>query len=216
MTTTLLGRPVLLLVDPQGGALVSAAEQSIPCVGAEEAFPVMIRVRDAARRAGIPILVTQELHRGDGIDFGRELDGSEKEHCVEGTAEAELIPELRPQGPMEYHVIKRRYSGFFGTDLDLLLRGLGARTLVMAGGLTDVCLHYTAVDAHQLDYHIRVLRDATPASTERAREASLAAIEYLQKGAVITSEDAIESFETYSENGNAARSSVGFNGGRQG
>jgi nicotinamidase-related amidase len=199
MTTTLVGRPVLLLVDPQGGALVSAPEQSIPCVGAEEAFPVMIRVRDAARRAGIPIVVTQELHRGDGIDFGRELDGSEKEHCIEGTAEAELIPELRPQGPMEYHVMKRRYSGFFGTDLDLLLRGLGARTLVIAGGLTDVCLHYTAVDAHQFDYHVRVIEDATPASSERARQASLAAIEYLQAGAVITSSQVIEAFRQYGQ-----------------
>lgn len=193
----IIGQPVLLLVDPQQGALIPQEEQPIPCVGADEAFPVMIRTRDAARSAGVPIVITQELHRPDLIDFGRELDGAESVHCLEGTPEADLIPELRPILPREYLVPKRRYSGFFGTDLDLLLRGLGARTLLMAGGLTDVCLHYTAVDAHQLDYHVRVLRDATPASSEAAREAALDAIEYLQAGAVITAEEAIQAFAQY-------------------
>jgi biuret amidohydrolase len=188
----LVGQPVLLLIDPQQGGLIPPEEQPIPCVGAEEAFPIMVKLRDAARDANVPIIVTQELHRSDHVDFGRELDGRESEHCVEGTAEAELIPELQPTGPGEYLVRKRRYSGFFGTDLDLLLRGLRAETLILAGGLTDVCLHYTAVDAHQLDYRIRVVRDATPASSEEARQASLAALEYLQSGALVTSDEVIE------------------------
>jgi nicotinamidase-related amidase len=199
---------VLLLVDPQQGGSFPPDQQPIRCIGADEAIPVMIRVRDAARRAGIPIIVTQELHRTDRVDFGRELDGQEAVHCLEGTDEARLVPELAPSGPREYLVPKRRYSGFFGTDLDLLLRGLGTQTVVMAGGLTDVCLHYTAVDAHQHDYRIRVISDATPASSEQAREASLRAIEYLQTGAVVPSETILAAFDAFASAERTGRSEL--------
>ena len=59
----------------------------------------------------------------------------------------------------------------------------------MVGGLTDVCIHYTAVDAHQWDYHIRVVTDAVAGSSEDAHNASLKAIKYLQRDALITTDD---------------------------
>ena len=58
--------------------------------------------------------------------------------------------------------------------------------LSMIGGLTDVCVHYTAVDAHQNDYHIRVVTDAIAGSSKEANDASLRAIQYLQRDALVT------------------------------
>jgi len=85
--------------------------------------------------------------------------------------------------PRDYIVPKRRYSAFFGTDLEILLRGLKVDTLLMCGGLTDVCVHYTFVDGHQSDYFCRVVEDCVAGSGLDAHEASLKAMEYLQTGA---------------------------------
>ena len=89
----------------------------------------------------------------------------------------------------EYLISKRRYSAFFGTDLEILLKGLHVDTLYLIGGLTDVCIHYTAVDAHQHDYHIKVVTDAVAGSSAEAHHYALRAIQYLQRNALITVSD---------------------------
>jgi nicotinamidase-related amidase len=96
----------------------------------------------------------------------------------------------------EHHIVKRRYSGFIGTELDLLLRGLGISTLVLVGGLTDVCVHYTFADAHQRDYHVRVVEDCVGGSSEARHLASLDAMEYLQAGARRTTDEILGVFAT--------------------
>ena len=70
-----------------------------------------------------------------------------------------------------------------------MLRGLQVDTLYLIGGLTDVCIHYTAVDAHQHDYHIRVVTDAVAGSSEEAHKYALKAMKYLQRDALITVSD---------------------------
>jgi nicotinamidase-related amidase len=72
---------------------------------------------------------------------------------------------------------KRRYSCFFGTDLEILLKDRHTSTLVLIGGLTEVCVHYTFVDGHQPDYHMRVASDCVIGSSEARNGASLSAME---------------------------------------
>jgi nicotinamidase-related amidase len=126
-------------------------------------------------------------------------------HCVEDDPDTELVPAMTPL-PDEYHVIKRRYSAFFGTDLEILLKGLHADTLILCGALTDVCVHYTFVDAHQHDYHVRVAADAVGGSSQAAHDASLTAMEYLQTGALRTSQEIVSAFRAY---GGPSRPPVG-------
>lgn len=146
------------------------------------------RVLDVFRAKKLPIIQIKECHRPDMVDFGRELDGSEGIHCVENRPENDYAKLTYPiEG--EYLISKRRYSAFFGTDLEILLKGLGVDTLYMIGGLTDVCIHYTAVDAHQNDYHIRIVVDAVAGSSEKAHESALQAIRYLQRDSLITTSD---------------------------
>ncbi len=118
------GQPVLVVIDIQRGYGMTAEEMGIELMGGQaEMISKAERLVAGARAAGIPIVFFQESHRRDGVDFGRELDGNEGVHCVEGDAGTELWPTLVP-GDGEYSIAKRRYSCFFGTDLEILLKGL--------------------------------------------------------------------------------------------
>jgi nicotinamidase-related amidase len=192
----LVGQPVVLSIDVQQDGDV--VDGPIPHMrGFEQRLEHSVAIVEAARSSGIPVIFVQERHARTWVDFGRELDGREDVHCLEDDPRTELHPLLRPQ-PDEYHVPKRRYSAFFGTDLDILLRGLGARTLVLFGTLTDVCVHYTFADAHQHDYVVRVAADAVGGSSLPAHEASLLAMEYLQTGAVRLTREIVAALSAYS------------------
>jgi len=193
------GNPVLIVVDIQGGASSDASESSMPFMDGYgermEGAPALVAV---ARRCGVPIIFFQEAHRRDLVDFGRELDGAEGVHLLEGDPGTEISAELGV-GPDDYVIRKRRYSCFFGTELEILLKGLDADTLILIGGHTDVCVHYTFVDAHQHDYFCRVVEDGVAGSSTEAHEASLKAMEYLQTGARRSSDEVVAAFEKVAE-----------------
>jgi nicotinamidase-related amidase len=187
-----IGQPVLVVIDIQRGYAMPAKEMGITLMdGSAQLITRAERIVAAARTAHVPIIFFQEAHRAGGVDFGRELDGDEGVHCVEGDLGTELWPTLTPQAG-EYSIAKRRYSCFFGTDLEILLKGLRASTLVLVGGLTDVCVHYTFADGHQHDYHMRVISDCVIGSSEARHHASLSAMEYLQHGACRTTAELID------------------------
>lgn len=137
------------------------------------------------------MIFIQEVHRRDLVDFGRELDGDEEVHCLEGDPGTAIAEEQMGFLATDYLVPKRRYSAFFGTDFEILLRGLKVDTLLLCGGLTDVCVHYTFADAHQSDYFCRVIEDCVAGSSLEAHEASLRAMEYLQSGARRSLDDVV-------------------------
>jgi nicotinamidase-related amidase len=190
-----VGDPVLVVVDIQSDCMVPGGDYGIPHMGGWEKRVVRAeRLVAAARAAGVPVVFFQEMHRRSGVDFGRELDGVETAHCVEGDPGTELYPTLRP-AEGEFHIVKRRYSGFIGTEFEIVLRGLGVSTLVLIGGLTDVCVHYTFADAHQRDYYTRVIEDCVAGSSQARHDASLDAMEYLQTGARRTTDEIVAAFE---------------------
>ncbi|MFZ6990642.1 cysteine hydrolase family protein [Curtobacterium sp. RRHDQ66] len=183
------GNPVLVVVDIQGGAASTMPTPGIPVMsGRAERAPRVRALIEHCRRAGVPVVFIQEVHKPDLVDIGRELDGAEGPHCIEGDAQTELASWLDPR-PEEFVIRKRRYSAFFGTELEIVLKAYRAGTLLLVGGLTDVCIHYTAADAHQHDYAVRVLTDCVAGSSERAHDATLEAIRYLQRDALVTAAD---------------------------
>jgi nicotinamidase-related amidase len=187
MTAIPSGRWALVIVDMQRAGYAGRDEAGLEQMeGFGERVARLARVLGACRRAEVPVVHLQEVHRASMLDFGRELDGAEGAHFLEGDPLTEIVPELFPR-PGEPHIVKRRYSGFFGTDLEVVLRGLGVSTLALAGELTDVCVHYTFVDAHQRDYHVRVIEDCCSGSSRDRHEAALDAMAYLQRAARCTS-----------------------------
>ena len=180
----IVGRPALIVIDIQQSAFVEKEVRAIPHMADYATRVARARLAiDRARETGIPIVFIQEIHRADLVDFGRELDGSEDIHCLDDNPETDLAREVIDFRDGDYLVQKRRYSAFYGTDLEILLRGLRVDTLLLTGGLTDVCVHYTFVDGHQGDYYCRVIEDCVAGSSPEAHEYALRAMEYLQTGA---------------------------------
>lgn len=75
-----------------------------------------------------------------------------------------------------------------------MLSGLKASTLILIGGLTDVCVHYTFADAHQRDFYVRVVTDCVGGSSQYRHDAALDAMEYLQDGAMRTTDEIVAAF----------------------
>lgn len=199
------GSTALLVIDIQRGGAEPAGVSGIGLMdGFHDVVANAERIVGAARDAGVPVIFFQEVHRRSGVDFGRELDGVEGVHCLEGATGTELWPTLTP-GDDDYFIPKRRYSCFFGTELDILLKGLGVDTLVLIGALTDVCVHYTFADAHQRDFHCRVVEDCVIGSTPARHAASLDAMAYLQRSARCTTDDLTAALSRLTPAGGMAR-----------
>ena len=193
------GRPALIVIDIQAETFQDRTDEAIPTM--PDYADRMLKARrliDKARESSIPVIFIQEVHRPDLVDFGRELDGSEDIHCIETNPGTDIAVEEMGFLPSDYLIKKRRYSAFFGTDFEILLRGLKIDTLLLCGGLTDVCVHYTFVDGHQSDYFCRVIEDCVAGSSMEAHNASLRAMEYLQTGACCSLEIALSAMESYS------------------
>lgn len=192
------GTPVLVVIDIQGGESPSDEPSSMPFMSDYQEYmdraPSIIQ---AARESQVPVVFFQEAHRRDLIDFGRELDGAEGIHLLEGDPGTEIDPAVGMRSD-DYFIRKRRYSCFFGTEFEILLKGLKADTLILIGGHTDVCVHYTFVDAHQHDYFCRVVEDCVAGSSQEAHDAALAAMEYLQTGARCTTAQIKSAFQSMS------------------
>lgn len=192
------GRPALVVIDIQKSTFIDASEvrtiDNMP--GYKDRMIAARDLVDAAHENDVPVIFIQEVHRPDLIDFGRELDGDEDVHCLEGDPRTEVAKEEMGFRKGDYVIPKRRYSAFFGTDFEILLRGLKVDTLILCGGLTDVCVHYTFVDGHQSDYFCRVVEDCVGGSSVEAHEAALKAMEYLQTGAVRDRETVIRTLSS--------------------
>ena len=146
------------------------------------------RVLAAAREYGILVVHTRERHIPDGHpDFEwRKLP----EHCIEGSFAAQPVSGIEVL-PGEYLVYKRRFSAFFATDLDLLLREAGVERLLVVGVKTNVCVRATVQDAFGYGYDVSVVKDAIGSNLSHLHEASLEDIERYM-GNSITMEDAIQ------------------------
>ncbi|AEA46886.1 cysteine hydrolase family protein [Archaeoglobus veneficus] len=141
-------------------------------------FEPLRRVVEVAK-GKIPVIYTQDWHRSDDAEFAVW-----PAHCIEGSRGAEVIDEL-PKA--DYYVKKRRYSAFFATDLDLLLRELGVEMIYLAGVATNICVMHTAIDAVQMGYKVAVLKDCTASLDNYSHEYGLYHMENVLKAEIITS-----------------------------
>lgn len=169
-------KTAVLVIDMQYDFI--GADAVIPCTCAPHIVQNIRKLLDYCHAAGIPVIYTQESHRPSLVDMGRELDGDEPVHCLEGSHGIEILEELKPL-PRDYVIVKRRYSGFFQTDLKILLDGLGVDTLIITGAATDVCVRATATDAQQFGYFVLVPEDCVAGSSQARHEAALEHIRYV-------------------------------------
>ena len=204
------------LIDPRQAALIAVDMQNDFCDAngvlaahggdprmIQEMAPRLIRLLEAARTVRLPI-VHVRTHHSEWTDSAAWLGRHTTNYrmCFPGSWGADYYPGFAPKvnedwapGSHEYVVTKHRYSGFVGTDLDLVLRSQGVRTVIMTGEATNVCVETTARDAYMRDYHVAFVSDCTATGTQQAHDATLYTIRK-HFGAVVSSEEILATWQT--------------------
>jgi nicotinamidase-related amidase len=130
-------------------------------------------LKNRTDKAGIPAIYVNDNFGKWRSDF-RNLVA----HCVNDDTRGRPIVELLKPGADDYFVLKPKQSGFYSTTLDLLLDHLGARTLIMTGFTGDICVLFTAIDAHLRDYNLLLPRDCVVSQDKKENERVL---EYMER-----------------------------------
>lgn len=171
-----MDKSALLVIDMQNGFLNPASPLFI--AGAPATVGACAKVIKACRKNGTPVFfVTREYY----------TDGSNVEHtrydawmkggkplsagCPENISTA--MPAEFGRDETDYHLIKPRYSAFFATGLDMILRRKGIGHVILAGTTTPNCIRTTCYDAICLDYSVTVLSDCTSSVTEEIQQSNL-------------------------------------------
>lgn len=134
-------------------------------------LPTLKRLIAAFRAAGRPVIYTRHVHHPDRLDAGI-MGWWWEGMCLEGSAESEVHADLVPS-PNEKVILKHRYSTFYNTDLETVLRCLKIEDLVISGIMTNMCCESTARDAYYRDYRVFFLADGTGSINEEMHLASL-------------------------------------------
>jgi nicotinamidase/pyrazinamidase len=149
----------------------------------EEGYPLYIGAKARSIIPNIQKLIEKEIEHGSKVFFicdNHDPDDLEFKmfppHCIEGTKEAEVIPELA-RYPGEI-IPKKRYSGFYGTNLEEKLLKLKSEKLIICGVLTNICVLHTTADARNRDYNVEIPLDCVASPDEAAHRFAL---EHMEK-----------------------------------
>jgi nicotinamidase-related amidase len=121
-----------------------------------------------ARNAGVPVIYVNDNFGKWRSDFRQQLG-----HVLEDGVRGEPIAKLLRPDEEDYFVLKAKHSGFYHTQLDLLIDYLQVRTLVLAGFTTDICVLFTASDAYMRDLDIIIPPDCSAAASMKHHQSAL-------------------------------------------
>ncbi|RKZ34964.1 hypothetical protein DRQ33_01000 [bacterium] len=163
------GKCALLVIDMQNFFL-DPNSPTFTC-GGLVIIPNVERLIQSFRKANRPVIFTRHIHHPDKIDVGI-MGWWWEGMCVEGTPESEIHHKIAPL-PNEKQILKHRYSAFYNTDLETILRCMNIEDIVISGIMTNMCCESTARDAFYRDYRVFFLADATGSINEKMHLASL-------------------------------------------
>jgi len=177
----------LLVIDMQNDFLDSAgyfARQGLDVGRLAQAVQPTAALR-AALPSSMRTVFTMQVYEPDGSDDlhrmhrlkpARLARSAGDVPVIRGSWGAQIVPDLRPR-PQDGVVTKRRFDAFHQTDLELLLRCWGVKTLVIAGVVADVCVETTLRSAYVRDFDVVLARDCVCAWNDDDMARTLAAVE---------------------------------------
>lgn len=166
-------------IDPQGTLYVGEAGRAI--------LPKIQQVLAAEVARGSDIVFTVDTH-----DPGDREFAIWPPHCLRGTWDNEIVPELQEFVATARVQPKRRYSAFYDTDLDLYVATLQPDKVIVMGVCTDICVMYTVADFKNRDYDVVVVRDAVASFDVEAHEFALKHMEKILGVHIVDSDSLIE------------------------
>lgn len=170
-------------IDPVSPLCIKNALATVPACG---------RVIEKARERKIPVFFVNRIYRRNGsdVEFTRYqswYDGN-RYLAPESTGPLSIdVPAAFKPKEGDYCIIKPRFSAFFQTELDLILRRLGVRTVILTGTTTPNCIRTSCYDGLSLDYNILIIEDCCSSNTEEIQRVNMEDMERI--GAVITSSE---------------------------
>lgn len=163
-----LKKTALLLIDLQ-------QESCYGVQGIDEVVQYTAQLLEACRLANIPIIYTRQLNREDGValSYREPIAGDGKPVSYrQGTDAVEVFPEIMPR-PGDIVIDKYRWSGFYQTNLEMVLNDLDVKHLIIGGFVTDGCLMTSVFDGYFRDYQINLVKDICAATNVGAHMASI-------------------------------------------
>lgn len=163
----------ILVIDMENDFVLPGASMQV--AGAYATLPAIKKFLDFGRANNWAVIYVYRIHRPSGVDaelFRRHFFEEGKPFCIAGTKGAEVPEEIAPQHG-DITITKQRFSAFFGTDLDIILRGLGTKNLYLTGTQYPNCVRSTAVDSLGLDYNTTVVTDCCSAASEEVANANI-------------------------------------------
>jgi nicotinamidase-related amidase len=162
---------VLLLIDVINDFEFEGAERLFP--HALPAAKQIAALKQACRRVRIPAIYVNDNFGKWRSDFRTLIS-----HCLDDDARGRPIVELLKPNEEDYFVLKPKQSGFYSSTLDLLLKHLGATTLILCGFSGDICVLFTAIDAHLRDFHLIIPGDC---SVSQDPEENATVLKYMER-----------------------------------
>jgi nicotinamidase-related amidase len=144
----------------------------------------LARLKRRASAAGISSIYVNDNFGRWSSDFRRLV-----EHCLNDGVRGEQIARMLAPSEKDYFVLKPKHSGFYSTCLELVLKHLGASSLILTGFTTDICVLFTANDAYMRDYRIHVPSDCSACVDLRDHEYALRFMERVLKADIRTSNE---------------------------
>jgi nicotinamidase-related amidase len=175
-----VGGTALLLIDVINDLAFPGSEVLVA-----QAEPMALRLAALKRRAvaaGVPVIYVNDNFGRWRSDFRQTVA-----HCTARTSPGRLVSQrLRPTG-RDYFVLKPKHSGFFDTTLDTLLGSLRTRRVILTGIAGNICVLFTANDAHMRELRVFAPDDCIVSNTVADNEYALRQIETVMKGKVAPS-----------------------------
>jgi nicotinamidase-related amidase len=166
----------------------------------EHALPMarnIARLKQRARAAGIPSIYVNDNFGRWQSNFRQVLD-----HVLDDGVPGKPLAEMLAPEDDDYFVLKPKHSGFFSTQLDILLQYLGARTLILTGMQANICVLFTANDAYMRDYALIIPSDCVASADPREAAHAIEQMREVLKANVALSTEL--DLETLVESANAA------------
>jgi len=164
------------MVDPTHAALLVIDMQNYFHQIIQPVLKNLSKVVQSCRQKEVPIIFTQHGHTDPPSDGGvlREWWG---EIILHGTNDWKFLSEIKIESK-DLVLPKKRYSAFFETELDSILRSKGIQDLIISGVMTNLCCETTARDAFMRDYKVFFLIDGTATGKEEHHLATLKNLGY--------------------------------------
>ncbi|MBB6450171.1 nicotinamidase-related amidase [Geomicrobium halophilum] len=130
------------------------------------------RLKEQSRSYHIPVIYVNDNYGHWQSDFRQIVDD-----CLYEQVRGQDIAHVLKPEEEDYFILKPQFSGFFSTPLDILLRYLNVRTLILTGVAGNMCVHFTANDAYMHGYKVIVPRDCTASINKRDNQEALQVME---------------------------------------